>query len=45
MTNKPKLISTNEGLVVKNLRKSLSGKPIVRNVSLKLEKGKKLGQK
>lgn len=43
MTNKPKLISTNEGLVVKNLRKSLSGKPIVRNVSLKLEKGKTVG--
>ena len=43
MPKKPKLISTNEGLVVKNLRKSLSRKPIVRNVSLKLERGKTVG--
>ena len=43
MPSKPKLISSNEGLVVKNLRKSLSRKPIVRNVSLKLERGKTVG--
>jgi len=43
MPGKPKLISSNEGLVVKNLRKSLSRKPIVRNVSLKLERGKTVG--
>ena len=43
MPNKPKLISANEGLVVKNLRKSIARKPIVRNVSLKLERGKTVG--
>ncbi len=43
MPNKPKLISTNEGLVVKNLRKSIARKPIVRNVSLKLERGSVVG--
>ena len=43
MPGKPKLISTTEGLVVRNLRKSLSKKPIVRNVSLKLERGKTVG--
>ena len=43
MSDKPKLISKNEGLVVKNLRKTLSKKPIIRNVSLKLEKGKTVG--
>ena len=43
MPNKPKLINKNEGLVVKNLRKSISRKPIIRNVSLKLERGKTIG--
>ena len=43
MSDKPKLISKNEGLVVKNLRKTLSKKPIIRNVSLRLEKGKTVG--
>ena len=43
MPSKPKLISSNEGIVVNNLRKSLSRKPIVRNVSLKLERGKTVG--
>ena len=42
MTVKPKLISTNKGLEVNNLRKSLSGKQIVRDISLKVEKGKVL---
>jgi len=43
MPSKPKLISSNQGIVVNNLRKSLSRKPIVRNVSLKLERGKTVG--
>ena len=40
MTIKPKLVSSNSGLEVKNLRKSLSQKQIVRDVSLKLQRGK-----
>ena len=40
---KPHLVSSNEGLVVKNLRKSLSRKQIVRNVSLSLQRGKTIG--
>ena len=43
MTVKPKLISTNSGLEVNNLRKSLSGKQIVRDISMKVEKGKVIG--
>ena len=43
MTAKPKLISTNTGLEVNNLRKSLSGKQIVRDISMKVEKGKVIG--
>ncbi len=43
MTIKPKLVSSNNGLVVNNLRKTLSQKQIVRNVSLKLERGKTIG--
>ena len=43
MTIKPKLISTNSGLEVNNLRKSLSGKQIVRDISMKVEKGKVIG--
>tara|TARA_Y200000002_G_scaffold303839_1_gene259370 strand:+ start:1136 stop:1888 length:753 start_codon:yes stop_codon:yes gene_type:complete len=43
MTVKPKLISTNSGLEVNNLRKSLSGKQIVRDISIKVEKGKVIG--
>jgi len=43
MTKKPKLISSNPGLEVNNLRKSLSGKQIVRNISMKVEKGKVIG--
>ena len=34
MTKKPKLVSSNPGLEVNNLRKSLSGKQIVRNISI-----------
>ena len=43
MKIKPKLISSNNGLVVNKLRKSLSQKQIVRDVSLKLERGKTIG--
>ena len=43
MTIKPKLVSSNKGLVVNKLRKTLSQKQIVRNVSLKLERGKTIG--
>ena len=43
MTIKPKLVSSNIGLVVNKLRKTLSQKQIVRDVSLKLERGKTIG--
>ena len=43
MTTKPKLVSSKNGLVVNKLRKTLSQKQIVRDVSLKLERGKTIG--
>ena len=43
MISKPKLVSSNSGLIVNNLRKTLSQKQIVRDVSLKLERGKTIG--
>ncbi len=43
MPTEPQLVSINKGLIVKNLRKTLSKKQIVRNVSLKLERGKTIG--
>ena len=43
MTIKPKLVSSNNGLVVNKLRKTLSQKQIVRDVSLKLKRGKTIG--
>jgi len=43
MTLKPKLVSSKKGLVVNNLRKSVSQKQIVRDVSLKLQRGKTIG--
>ena len=43
MNTKPKLISTNTGLEVNNLRKSLSGKQIVRDISIKVDKGEVIG--
>ena len=43
MTIKPKLVSSNNGLVVNKLRKTLSQKQIVRDMSLKLERGKTIG--
>ena len=43
MTIKPKLVSSNNGLVINKLRKTLSQKQIVRDVSLKLERGKTIG--
>ena len=43
MTIKPELVKTNNGLEVRNLIKSLSRKQIVRDVSLKLQRGKTIG--
>jgi lipopolysaccharide export system ATP-binding protein len=43
MTKKPKLVSSNPGLEVNNLRKSLSGKQIVRDISIKVDKGQVVG--
>jgi lipopolysaccharide export system ATP-binding protein len=43
MNVKPHLVASNKGLVVNNLRKSLSRKQIVRNVSLSLQRGKTIG--
>ena len=43
MTLQPKLVSSKNGLVVNNLRKALSQKQIVRDVSLKLQRGKTIG--
>ena len=43
MSNLPKLISSNSGLQAKNLRKALSSKQIVRDVSIELERGKTIG--
>ena len=40
---KPKLISSNNGLDIQNLRKSLSQKTIVRDVSLKIDRGQTIG--
>ncbi len=41
--NKPHLATSNAGLEIKNIRKSISKKPIVRDVSLKVERGKATG--
>ena len=43
MEIKPKLVASNNGLVVNKLRKTLSQKQIVRDVSLKLQRGKTIG--
>ncbi len=43
MSLKPKLISSNNGLLVKNIRKSLSKKQIVRDVSFSLQRGQTVG--
>ena len=43
MKTKPKLVSSKNGLLVNKLRKTLSQKQIVRDVSLKLERGKTIG--
>ncbi len=43
MSSKPKLVSSNNGLKVSNLRKTLSKKQIVRDVSLELQRGKTIG--
>ena len=41
--NKPELATSNTGLKIKNIRKSLSKKPIVRDVSINVERGKAIG--
>jgi len=43
MNNNPKLIVNNDGLVVTNLGKSFSKKPVVRSVSLKIQRGEAVG--
>ena len=43
MSIKPKLVSSNNGLIIKNVRKSLSKKQIVRDVSINLQRGKTVG--
>ena len=43
MSSSPKLVSSRSGLLVKNLRKTISKKQIVRNVSLDLQRGKTIG--
>ena len=41
--NRPELATSNTGLKIKNIRKSLSKKPIVRDVSINVERGKAIG--
>ena len=43
MSIKPKLVSSNNGLDIQNLRKSLSQKTIVRDVSIKVQRGQTIG--
>ena len=43
MKIKPKLITSNSGLKVNNLRKSISNKQIVRDVSITIERGRTIG--
>ena len=43
MIQKPQLVASKNGLIVNNLRKSLSHKQIVRDVSLRLQRGKTIG--
>jgi lipopolysaccharide export system ATP-binding protein len=43
MNNNPKLIVKNDGLVITNLGKSYSKKPVVRSVSLKIQRGEAVG--
>ena len=41
--NDPKLIINNDGLVVTNLGKSFQKRPVVRSVSLQIQKGEAVG--
>ena len=43
MNNNPKLIVRNDGLIVDKIGKSYSKKPVVRGVSLKIQKGEAVG--
>ena len=41
--NKPELAASNTGLKIEHIRQSLSKKPIVRDVSINVERGKAIG--
>lgn len=41
--NKPKIVVTNDGLLVKNLSKSIKNRPIIRNISLNINRGEIVG--
>ena len=43
MNSKPKIVSSTNGLIVKNIRKSISNKQILRDVSLRVERGSTIG--
>ena len=43
MNNNPKLIVRNDGLIVDKIGKSYSKKPVVRGISLKIQKGEAVG--
>jgi len=43
MNNNPKLIVRNDGLIVDRIGKSYSKKPVVRGISLKIQKGEAVG--
>ena len=40
---KPKIIVTNDGLIIKNLSKSIKNKPIIRNINLNINRGEIVG--
>lgn len=40
---KPKIVVTNDGLLIKNLSKSIKNKPIIRNISLNINRGEIVG--
>ena len=43
MNNNPKLIVRNDGLIVDRIGKSYSKKPVLRGISLKIQKGEAVG--
>ena len=42
-SDKPKLVEKNSGLVVKNIRKIYNKKPVVRDLSVSLQRGEAVG--